>query len=181
MKENLKIMLSAVFTVMLVRTAIAEPRYIPSASMTPTLALQDRLVIEKVSRWSGGVPERGEILVFDLPTAPQPQDLGQWLAHWQGMGEFTPLIKRVVGLPGETIAVTAGQVLINGKPLKEAYLKAPPLYEMAPYKIPADHVFMLGDNRNNSADSHIWGPLPVANIRGRAVFRLWPPQRLGTL
>lgn len=163
------------------RTAVAEPRYIPSGSMLPTLQLQDRLLVEKVSL-NFNPPQRGEILVFEHPDRPVPHGFMAGLAHWQGFGVYTPLIKRVVGLPGEVLEVHQGKVLINGKALDEsAYQIKPPHYEFGPIKIPDDHLFMMGDNRNNSADSHVWGPLPIKNVRGKAIFRFWPLNHIGAL
>lgn len=163
------------------QTAIAEPRYIPSGSMLPTLQLQDRLVVEKVSL-NFNPPQRGDILVFEHPDRPAPHGLIDELAQWQGFGAYTPLIKRVIGLPGEVLEVHNGKVLINGKELDEsAYQIKSPHYEFGPLKIPADHLFMMGDNRNNSADSHVWGPLPIKNVRGKAIFRYWPLNHIGTL
>lgn len=163
------------------RTAIAEPRYIPSGSMLPTLQLQDRLLIEKVSM-NFSRPQRGDILVFEHPDRPAPHGLMDGLAHWQGYGAYTPLIKRVIGLPGEVLEVRDGKVLIDGRVLDESgYHIKPPHYQFGPIRIPDDHLFMMGDNRNNSADSHVWGPLPIANVRGKAVFRFWPVTKLGPL
>ena len=90
-------------------------------------------------------------------------------------------IKRVIALPGETIEVRAGKVWIDGMALAEGYIKEAPAYEMPAFKVPADHLFMMGDNRNNSADSHVWGPLPVRNVVGRAAFRFWPTDRMGSV
>jgi signal peptidase I len=91
------------------------------------------------------------------------------------------LIKRVVALGGERIAVRDGKVYVNGIALTEPYIAAPPSYTMPERRIPDGSVFMMGDNRNNSLDSHIWGPLPVKNVIGHAVFRFWPLDRLGLL
>jgi signal peptidase I len=88
-------------------------------------------------------------------------------------------IKRAIGLPGETIAVHDGQVWIDGKALVEPYLHEPPNYTMDPVRLPAGHLFMLGDNRNNSQDSHVWGPLPIENVIGHSAVRFWPLTRLG--
>lgn len=181
-KETVFTVTASLFLTLAARTAVAEPRYIPSESMVPTLEIQDRLLIEKIST-SFQKPERGDILVFTAPDHnPPPHGLGDYLASWQGYGKYTPLIKRVVGLPGETLEIYNNQVWINGQPLDEsAYLISSPDYTFGPIKIPEGNLFMMGDNRNNSADSHIWGPLPIQNIRGKAVFRFWPLTRIGGL
>ncbi len=87
-------------------------------------------------------------------------------------------IKRVIGLPGETVAVHGGKVWINGKALVEPYELQPPAYTMPPIKLGPNQLFVMGDNRNDSDDSHIWGPLPMKNIIGRAIVRYWPPDRV---
>lgn len=180
LRDHLVTVFSAILLSVTARSAVAESRYIPSESMVPTLKVQDRLVIEKLSGHFVA-PQRGDILVFDHPASAEPQDWQAHLKKWQGVGAYTPLIKRVVGLPGEVIEIRQGQVFINGESLSEDYLQEAPRYSLSPFLIPDNHVFMLGDNRNNSADSHVWGPLPLDHVRGKAVFRLWPLQRAGLL
>jgi len=180
LKELSVTFLAPLFLLIMSRGAVAEPRYIPSASMEPTLQLNDRLIIEKLSPHLG-LPQRGEIVVFEHPESNPSQDNPlQRFLRWQGYSTQTPLIKRVVGLPGETIAVKDGKVWINQRVLNEsAYAHSTPAYEMAPLKIPAGQLFVMGDNRNNSWDSHLWGPLPLEKVRGKAIWRFWPPQRSG--
>lgn len=152
-----------------IRHFVAEARYIPSGSMEPTLQINDRLMIEKIT-YRFEDPQREDIVVF-WP----PQDL------------FPPgrrrdaFIKRVIGLPGDTVEIKNGEVLINGAALEEDYIKAPPDYEWGPETVPENAYLVLGDNRNSSYDSHVWGYLPEENIIGRAVVRFWPPGRLGRL
>lgn len=178
-RETAETVVGALLIALFTRGAVAEPRYIPSESMLPTLAVNDRLIIEKISNYTQPVV-RGDILVFYPPDTRSHSPLGDGL-RWLGLTNEEAFIKRVVGLPGETVAVQNGQVLINGKALAEPYIQEPPYYEMAALKIPAGHFFMMGDNRNNSADSHVWGPLPASNVIGHASFRFWPPDRLGKL
>lgn len=159
----------------LIRATVAEARFIPSESMTPTLEVGDRLLVEKVSgRFT--TPKRGDILVFYRPHQPSAS-AGLW--RWLGLTADVPLIKRVVGLPGETLSVAGGRVFINGKALPEPYVQEPPSYSLSPVTVPRDHLFMLGDNRNNSVDSHVWGPLPTGNVIGQAIARFWPITRVG--
>lgn len=183
-RETAETVVGALVIALITRGAIAEPRYIPSGSMLPTLEINDRLIVEKISNYTQHI-DRGDILVFyppkDEPLMEEDPDFIQGSLRWLGLTGEDAYIKRVVGLPGETISVSNGQVFINGEPLKETYTKEPPAYQMAPLTIPADNVFMMGDNRNNSADSHVWGPLPIKNIIGHASFRFWPPKRLGAL
>jgi signal peptidase I len=166
--ENIQILVLALGLAFLLRTFVAEPRYIPSESMLPTLEIGDRLIVEKLSYYSHP-PLRGDIVVFAPP--PQLQEQG-----YQGDQAF---IKRVIGLPGDTIAVQDGRVFVNQQLLTEAYVAEPPNYLMSPMVVPPAQLFMMGDNRNNSNDSHIWGFLPRENIVGHACFRFWPLERFG--
>ncbi len=178
-RDTVETVIGAILIALITRGAVAEPRYIPSGSMLPTLEINDRLIIEKISNYTQEI-KRGDILVFYPPDA-QPKERGpvNVTMRWLGLTNEEAYIKRVVGLPGESIAVHDGKVLINGKAISEGYIKEAPAYEMAAVKVPAGHLFMMGDNRNNSADSHVWGPLPVNNVIGHASFRFWPPDRVG--
>lgn len=179
--EVLETVVVAVLLAVFIRATVAEARYIPSLSMEPTLLVGDRLIIEKISFYFSK-PQRGDILVFYPPnpyaTQPPPGFFNQTM-KWLGFTNDIAYIKRVVGLPGDTIAVKDGKVLINGTVLQEDYIKDPPYYTYEPFKVPPDSLFMMGDNRNNSQDSHKWGPLPVANVIGKAVLRFWPLPRMG--
>ncbi|AFZ47320.1 signal peptidase I [Cyanobacterium stanieri PCC 7202] len=149
-----------------IRTFVAEARYIPSSSMEPTLQINDRLIIEKMT-FRFRQPERGEIIVFDATEAIQ--ELG-----WNGA-----FIKRVIGLPGDEVLVTNGNVKINGQILRESYIQEAPQYNFGPVVVPENSYLVLGDNRNNSSDSHVWGFVPDENIIGRATVRFWPFDRIG--
>lgn len=152
-----------------IRTFVAEARYIPSGSMEPTLEVNDRLVVEKVS-YRFNLPERGDIVVFLPPDSLFPQ------------GERRDaFIKRVIGLPGDEVAIADGTVFVNGEPLEEDYIKAEPEYTWGPEVVPGESYLVLGDNRNSSYDSHSWGFVPEENIIGKAVVRFWPPSRIGGL
>ena len=166
--ENLQIIAIALVLAFLIRVFIAEPRYIPSDSMLPTLEQGDRLVVEKVSYYLHP-PHKGDIVVFSPP--PQLQ--------LQGYESNQAFIKRVIGTPGETVAVLDGTVCLNSRPLTESYVLELPHYSLNPVQIPSGQLFVMGDNRNNSNDSHIWGFLPQKNIIGHAVFRFWPLSRFG--
>lgn len=169
-QENLRILLLALAIALVVRLFIAEPRFIPSNSMEPTLHIGDRLIVEKLS-YRLRVPQRGDIVVFNPP--PQLTALGY--------GRSQAFIKRVIGQPGQTVQVSQGQVRVDGTALVEPYILAAPDYEMVPVEVPPGYVFVMGDNRNDSNDSHVWGVLPQANIIGRAVFRFWPLDRFGDI
>ena len=125
-------------------------------SMNPTLQDGEYILVNRLA-YKIGHPVRGDIVVFSFPMDPK-QDL----------------IKRVIGLPGESISVQDGKVMINGLPLEEPYIAAPPIYN-GTWEVPEGQLFVLGDNRNESKDSHEWGLLPVENVVGRAILIYWPP------
>ena len=169
-RENVQIVAIALVLALLIRSFVAEPRYIPSDSMIPTLATGDRLVVEKIS-YRFHPPTTGDIVVFEPP--PQLQR--------RGYSKDQAFIKRVIGTPGEVVQIQDGKVYLNGTALEEDYIAQPPAYNMPPVRVPEGHLFVMGDNRNNSNDSHIWGFLPQPNIIGEAIWRFWPPNRIGNL
>ena len=149
-----------------VRPVIAAPFYVGSESMVPTLEVWDRVLINKLA-YDLDEPERGDIVLFRSPD-----------------GGEDPLIKRVVGLPGDKIAVRHDRLYVSGEPQREHYLNDDYRELQTPYgprEVPADHVFVMGDNRGNSQDSRVFGPLPKENIEGEAFLRFWPPGRIGLL
>lgn len=170
-RENVQILAIAIALAILIRLFVAEPRYIPSDSMEPTLMIGDRLVVEKVS-YRLHPPQAGDVIVFEPPSQFQTQF---------GYLPDKAFIKRIIGTPGDTIQVKNGLVYRNGQPLQEDYIAEPPAYQMGAVQVPAANFFVMGDNRNNSNDSHVWGFLPQQNIIGRAIFRFFPWQRFGQL
>jgi signal peptidase I len=152
-----------------IRQFIAEPRYIPSKSMVPTLEVNDRLMVEKLS-YLFHPPNRGDVVVFWPPDRLKQQNPEL---------KKDAFIKRVIGLPGDQVEVKEGKVFINNKPLIEDYIAAKPNYQWGPEIVPNDSYLVLGDNRNNSYDSHFWGYVPRQNLIGRAAFRFWPLPRIG--
>jgi signal peptidase I len=167
-RENLILLGIALTLALAIRLFVAEPRFIPSDSMVPTLAVGDRLLVEKIS-FRFRQPQRGEVVIFEPPR--QLQVLGY------GKGQV--FIKRVIGQPGQEVAVQKGTVFVNGQALDEPYIAEPPAYDWGPNVVPDHALLVMGDNRNNSNDSHVWGFLPEANVRGRALFRFWPIGRAG--
>jgi len=156
-----------------IRTFVAEARYIPSSSMEPTLEINDRLVVEKIS-YHLNPPQRGDIIVFWPPES-------LFEAEEKRKDAF---IKRVIGIPGDTVEVRNGMVFVNDEPLEEDYIEAEPNYTWGPETVPPESYLVLGDNRNSSFDSHAWEPdsfVPAENIIGKAVVRFWPPSRIGGL
>lgn len=166
--ENTQIVVIALVLAFVIRAYIAEPRYIPSDSMFPTLETGDRLVVEKLS-YRFHPPQTGDIVVFEPPVQLQ----------LQGYDKGQAFIKRVIGTPGHVVAVQKGIVYIDNQPLEEDYTFEPPNYNLLPVKVPEGKLLVMGDNRNNSNDSHVWGFLPETNVIGRAVWRFWPLNRLG--
>ncbi len=169
-KENGTTVLIALILAFLIRVFIAEPRYIPSESMFPTLETGDRLVVEKIA-YKFHPPAQGDIVVFQPPAK----------LRLLGYEPDQAFIKRAIATEGETVAVRDGIVYINDRPLTEDYIAAPPGYNLMPVTVPEGELFVMGDNRNNSNDSHVWGFLPVENVIGHAVFRFWPFDRIGTV
>ncbi len=170
LRENGQIVIIALLFAFLIRTFVAEPRYIPSDSMLPTLQQGDRLVIEKLSNYFGS-PQSGDIVVFTPPDS----------LLTQGYTSEQAFIKRVIATEGETVAVKNAQVYVNEQPLLENYILEAPKYNLPTVKVPKGYLFVMGDNRNNSNDSHIWGFLPKKNLIGQAVFRFFPFDRFGNL
>lgn len=127
-------------------------------SMRPTLEDGEYILVNKLA-YKTGEPARGDIIVFIFPVNPQED-----------------LIKRVIGLPGETISVHNGVVAVNGTPLTEPYIASPPAYD-GDWVVPEEQLFVLGDNRNDSRDSHQWQFLPIENVIGKAVLIYWPPEQ----
>ncbi|MDJ0724983.1 MAG: signal peptidase I [Prochloraceae cyanobacterium] len=151
-----------------IRTFVAEARYIPTGSMIPTLEINDRLLVEKVT-FRFREPKRGDIVVFSATE------------ELQRRGYEDDFIKRIIGLSGEKIEVKNGQVYVNDRPLAEKYILSPPEYRYGPVIVPDDEYLVLGDNRNNSSDSHDWGFVPRSNLIGRAAVRFYPFDRIGWL
>lgn len=151
-----------------IRTAVAQSYFIPSGSMEPTLEIDDRLIVDKVS-YHFTNPQRGDIVVFNPPDAVIKEE-----------NLHDPFIKRVIGLPGEKVEVKGGRVYINNLPLRENYIADKPNYTWAPHIVPPNSYLVLGDNRNNSYDGHYWGFVDRNRIIGRAVVRFWPLNRVGS-
>lgn len=162
--EWLGVVLVAVLVAVLLRAFVVQTFYIPSASMEPTLMVGDRIIVSKLSYHLHAV-HRGNIIVFKRPPAENC-----------GGEPVADLVKRVVGLPGETISSRGNQVLINGKAIEQPWLPKGSVLGPAipPTKIGPDAVYVLGDNRTNSCDSRMWGTVKEQLIVGHVVLRIWP-------
>ena len=160
---------------LLLRWQAIEPRWIPSGSMIPTLQIQDRILIEKITprinqKFNQNL-NLNTVVIFKPPK----------ILTESGYGDGSALIKRVVGLPGDKIEVTNGKLYRNQVEMSEPWINEPIDYEMNEIKVPAHSYWVLGDNRNNSLDSHIWGPLPEENLIGTALLRYWPLKEIGPI
>lgn len=184
------LLLTALAVAVLVKTFLVQPFYIPSESMLPTIEINDRVMVNKLA-YRFGEPQRGDIVVF-LNPALTDEELEESIPEavirsiLEAVGVRTrgedDLIKRVVGLEGETIAIHDGYLEVDGVPYEEPYL--PPgitMSEFASVTVPPGHVFVMGDNRNSSLDGRRFGPVPVDEIVGEAMLRIWPLDRFGGL
>ena len=140
----------------LVINAVTARVLVEGFSMRPTLDNGQYVLVNKMA-FRSSLPEYGDIIVFHFPVDPD-QDF----------------IKRVIGLPGDEIQIGDGKVIVNGYSLTEPYIAASPTYA-GQWTVPEEQLFVLGDNRNNSSDSHSWGPVPLENVVGKAIFVYWPP------
>jgi signal peptidase I len=171
----------------LLKTFVVQAFYIPSGSMEPTLMPGDRVLVDKVLYH----PHRNDIIVFENPRpGPQPDRgiIGGFF-HWlsQGLGFARPadedFIKRVIGMPGDTVELRSGKLYVNGQQTPEPYLHGPPdTRSFGPVQVPKDALFVLGDNRLNSNDSRYGlGFVPLDKVVGKAFVVIWPPSRIGWL
>jgi signal peptidase I len=147
----------ALFLVM--RAFVVETFQIPSESMIPTFYKGDRLFASKFS-YVLRSPYRGEVVIFRAPPKP---DL--------------VFIKRIIGLPGDTVEIRDGVTYVNGIPLQEPFVAAAPLRDFGPLTVPSGNYFAMGDNRNNSSDSRVWGSVPRKNLIAKPILLFWPPNR----
>jgi signal peptidase I len=141
-------------------------------SMRPTLDDGEFVLINRLAYKFGNF-QRGDIIVFRPPMYPETSYYRRLLGLPNISADYEDYIKRVVGLPGDTIKIENGTVWINGLVLTEPYISTPPDYS-GEWTAPAGELFVLGDNRNNSADSHAWGFLPEQNVLGKALVIYWP-------
>jgi signal peptidase I len=177
--ELVGVVVVAIIVAVLLRTFVLATYSIPSGSMEPTLQIGDRIVVNKLSYHLHGV-DRTNIVVFSTP--PNEDCAGPPVAD---------LVKRVIGLPGETISLRDGNVYINGRFLPQPFLPPNIRHDTYPgpggnayslnhaYRIPAGDVYVMGDNRPDSCDSRYWGPIPESSIVGKVDLRIWPLSRIG--
>jgi len=183
------LLLIAFLLALLIKTFLLQAFYIPSESMEPTLDVGDRVLVNKVV-YHLHPPRRGDIIVFADPNpAPEPHRnpvASFW--HWltEGLGVSTSpekdFIKRAIGLPGDLVECKQGTVYINGKALREPYIKVEDDRPCGPFHVPPHSLFVMGDNRLDSKDSRYGlGYIPFDKVIGRAFIKIWPPSRVGWL
>ena len=160
---------------LIIRWQVLEPRWIPSGSMLPTLQIQDKILVEKVTpkitSKSNLSKFRNNIIVFNVPE--------QLIKA--GYETDTALIKRVIGVPGDKVEVIEGNLYLNDVAQDNYIYDKNINYSIGPLIVPEQSFWVMGDNRNNSMDSHIWGFLPYEKIIGRAILRYWPLNKIGPI
>jgi signal peptidase I len=187
LREVLETIVLTILIFLLVRSVVQNFK-VDGHSMEPTLSDGQYLLINKAMYWQVDLqplsrilpqmgrnsdmsdakvdlfrtPERGDIIVFHAPQSPDRD-----------------FIKRVIAVPGERVEIRNRQVFVDGHPLHEPYIKDPPLYDMPSTLVPPNQYFVLGDHRNNSSDSHVWGVVPRENVVGIAWVSYWPPAQWG--
>lgn len=156
--EIAQVLVMALVLYFLIDSVIARVR-VQKISMEPTLVPGEILLVNKLAYRFGNI-ERGDIITFQYP-----------------LNTDLDYVKRVIGLPGDEVNVSGGEVFVNGMKLEEPYISAPPEYE-GTWSVPEVSLFVLGDNRNPSADSHVWGFVPLQNVIGKAFAVYWPPGKI---
>jgi len=142
--------------------AISARIRVDGSSMEPSLHSGEFVIVNRLA-YKFGEPEHGDVVVFHFPGDPDQE-----------------YIKRIIGLPGDRVRVMEGAVYVNDQAIDEPYIAALPKYQGS-WTVPGDGIFVLGDNRNNSSDSHNFGPVPMENLIGEAFFIYWPPTNWGTI
>jgi signal peptidase I len=173
-----------------IQAFLVKPFRIPSESMVPTLEIGQRVLVDRVSfRFSD--PDRGDVIVFKPPRGADSETCGAEHPSDQPCQAHTPdrsdtnFIKRVVGLPGDRLKVLEGSVYINGRRQNESFAHLDPECGTCnlprEITIPDGEYYMMGDNRGQSEDSRVWGPVPKKWMIGKAFMTYWPPGRIGLL
>lgn len=183
-REIVETLLLAVIIILLVNTVTGRFR-IDGSSMEPNLHDGEYVIVNRVTYARSFAQHLLRFIKLDEATVsqltdrlPGPQRGDVVVFQREGKREF---IKRIIGLPGETVEVRSGRVVVNGVALDEPYIAQPSGYSMEPRRVNQDEYFVLGDNRNNSSDSHTWGTIPLNAIDGKAWVTYWPPNSWGVV
>jgi len=173
--KDLRNLLIWIAIALIIRWQVIEPRWIPSGSMLPTLQIQDKILVEKltckISPKSNLSKLKNKIIVFNVP---------EQLIN-AGYDKDTALIKRVIGVPGDKVEVKEGNLYLNDIAQDNNIADKNINYSTGPYIVPEDSLWVMGDNRNNSMDSHVWGFLPYEKVIGKAILRYWPLNKIGPI
>jgi signal peptidase I len=169
-REWFRTALLVVAAALAMRAVVVEAFVVPSGSMKPTIVEGDHLLGSKF-HYRVWHPERGDVVVFRPPLS----------ARNLGRSDAPRYVKRVIAVAGDEVQVVNGRVHVNGDPIEEPYIAEPPGYSFPRQIVPEGHVFVLGDNRNESLDSHRWGFLPEDALIAHVFARYWPPRRIGGL
>jgi len=164
-KSIIKTLVIAFILSLGIRTYVAEAKVIPTESMVPTIKVGERVLVDKIY-FKLDELKHEDIVVF----RPTTELLKK--------GYKDDFIKRVIGLPGDNIIIRSGVVYVNNNPINEPYINEKPNQDYGPIKVPADSLFVMGDNRNYSSDSREWGFVPMENVKGRAIIKFWPLNRI---
>lgn len=175
----------ALVVAIVIKTFLVQAFWIPSGSMIPTLEVNDRVLVNKLE-YRIQDPDRGDVVVFDSPyRGDQEETIGQALARtvFESVGVRTAVvpddfIKRVIAVGGETIEIKDNTIHIDGVPIDEPYLPVGiQMGDFGPVTVEQGHLFVMGDNRNSSSDSRVFGTIPAETVVGRAFVRMWPIDR----
>lgn len=179
-------LLTALVIAIVIKTFLVQPFWIPSESMLPTIEVNDRVMVNKLA-YQWGDPDRGDVVVFRDPGEPEidesiPEAVIRSVLEAVGVRTRgrDDLIKRVVGLPGETVSIRDNHVLIDGQPIDETYLSSTSaMPDEGPFDVGSGEVFVMGDNRQFSFDSRRFGPIPHDDLIGEAFLTIWPVSHFG--
>jgi signal peptidase I len=163
LRDVLETVLIALVISILVRSFVVERFLVDGPSMEPTMWTDQSLMVLKIA-YRFAEPKRGDIVVFRYPYNPEKD-----------------YVKRVIAVGGDTIEMRLGRVYVNGQLKEEPYVQYPGFFNMNVTTVPEGTIFVMGDNRTNSEDSRMFGPVSLSNVKGKAVFRIWPLKSIGVL
>ena len=172
-KEWIKSIAIAIVIAVVFKATMVQSYAVPTGSMIPTIMPNDRVFGNRFVYYFRE-PKPGDVISFTPPESVPTRQKTRF-------GTYIPFLKRVIAVHGDAIEVKDGKVFVNGKKIDEPYINDPPDYYMTPTVVPEGMFFVLGDNRQNSLDSHVWGFLPEKNVKAKAFFRYWPLNRIGVV